>query len=165
MNISDLVPWRSRTPARRREDEPYYSVRQEMDRLFEDFFRDFEMMPGERGRSGEFVPSVNVSENDSAIEATFELPGLSQEDIDVTLTHDRLTVTGEKRAEDEEERKNYFRRERSYGYFRRAIPLPAGVVDPDKVDASFDKGILTITMPKREESQAASRRITVKPAS
>lgn len=164
MNISDLVPWRNRTPARRREDEPMYNMRQEMDRLFEDFFRDFELMPGDRERRGQFMPSVNVSESDTAIEATFELPGLSEDDIDVTLLHDRLTVTGEKREEEKEEKKNYYRRERSYGYFRRSIPLPAGVVDPDNVDATFDKGILTITMPKREEAQKTSKRITVKPA-
>ncbi len=162
MNISDLVPWRDRRSLSRREDEALYPMRREMDRLFDEFFRGFEMEPWRGENGGRFNPSLNVSESDDAIEATLELPGLSEDDIEITLVGDRLTVTGEKRDEEEEHGKNYFRRERSYGYFRRTIPLPSDTVDADKVDAKFDKGVLKITMPKRETAQTQAKRISVK---
>ena len=162
MNISDLVPWRDRRSLNRREDEALYPMRREMDRLFDEFFRGFEMEPWRGENGGRFNPSLNVSESDDAIEATLELPGLSEDDIEITLVGDRLTVTGEKRDEEEEHGKNYFRRERSYGYFRRTIPLPSDTVDADKVDAKFDTGVLKITMPKRETAQTQAKRISVK---
>ena len=162
MNITDLVPWRSRSPARREQDEPGTVMRREMNRLFEDFFRGFDLASFEREGGRAFYPSVNVSETDEAIEATFELPGVSEEDVDVTLTRDGLIVSGEKREETKEEGKDYYHQERSYGYFRRTIPLSADAVDRDKVEATFDKGVLTVTLPKREEARRVSRRIPVK---
>ena len=161
MRVSDLVPWRSNLPTRRSEQEgdSFAMMRREMNQLFSDFFRDLEASGEERGV---FNPRLNVTETENEIEATVELPGLSEEDIDLTLTRDGLTIQGEKKAEQEEEGKNYYRRERSYGYFKRTIPLPPDVIDQDKVEASFDQGVLTITMPKREQVQASSRRIPVK---
>jgi HSP20 family protein len=162
MNISDLVPWKSRSPARRRDGDSITDVRREMDRLFDEFFRDFEMTPFQRDSGLSFSPSLNVAETDEHIEAEIELPGLSEEDIDVTLTGDGLTITGEKKEEGDEQGRNFFRRERRYGYFRRTIPLPPNVVDQENVEATFDKGVLKITMPKREEAQEAAKRIPVK---
>jgi HSP20 family protein len=164
MRVGDLVPWRSRTtPARRTgEYDPFAAMRQDMNRMFEDFFSGFDMAPFERERFASFSPSVDVSETDSEIEAVVELPGMSEEDIDLTLTRDGLTITGEKKEETEEEGKNFFQRERSYGYFRRTIPLPADAIDRENVSASFDKGILKVTLPKREETQEMRKRIEVK---
>lgn len=166
MRISDLVPWRgSRAPARRERDEEngdsLYDVRREMNRLFDDFFRGADLMaPFERERT--FTPSINVTENDSAIEVTAELPGMEEDDIDLTLARQGLTIRGEKREEQEEEGKNYYTRERSYGYFRRSIPVPMDAIDQDNVEATFDKGILTVTLPKREEARSVTKRIEVK---
>lgn len=163
MNISDLVPWRDRSSSLRRRDEGHslYPLRREMDRLFDEFFRDWEGDLGaEEGRT--FNPALNVSESDDAIEATMELPGLSEDDIDITLGSDGLTITGEKKVEEEERGKNYFRRERSYGYFRRAIPLPPEAVDAENIEATFDKGVLSITMPKKETAKVTAKRIEVK---
>lgn len=162
MKISDLVPWRSETPARRGDDDRLVNVRREMDRLFDDFFNAMERSPFQREPLGTFAPSLNLAETDEAFEATLELPGISEEDIDVTLTQDALTITGEKKEEEEEEGKSYFRRERSYGYFRRTVPLPSGAVDQDNVEATFENGVLTITLPKLPESQTPTKRITVK---
>lgn len=162
MRVSDLVPWRSNLPARgerRAEGESFDLMRREMEQLFSDFFSGFEKEGESRGP---FNPRINVTETDSEIEATVELPGLSEEDIDLTLTRDGLMIQGEKKAEEEEEGKNYYRRERAYGYFQRTIPLPPDVVDRDKVEANFEQGVLTVTMPKREEEQSVSRRIPVK---
>ena len=164
MRISDLVPWRgSRAPARSEEEngDSLYDVRREMNRLFDDFFRGADLMtPFERERT--FTPSINVTENDSAIEVTAELPGMDENDIDLTLSRQGLTIRGEKREEKEEEGKNYYTRERSYGYFRRNIPVPMDAIEQDNVEATFDRGILTITLPKREEAGPDTKRIEVK---
>lgn len=163
MNISDLVPWRDRSNVQRRNgDDSLMPLRREMDRLFDEFFRSWDTEMARGGESGMFNPSLNVAESDDAIEATVELPGLSEDDIDITLTRDGLTITGEKKSEEEEREKNCFRRERSYGYFRRTIPLPPDAVEADNVEAKFDKGVLTVTMPKREDAKAQAKRITVK---
>ncbi|SRR5690606_10124588 len=170
MNVSDLVPWRNRTAIRRRDNNPFQMMRREMDRLFEDFFRDFESSTDlTRGFDdgswlSQFAPSMNVSESDDAIEATVELPGMSEEDIDVSLSQDGLTITGEKKEESEDEKKNFYRRERSYGYFRRTIPLPHEAIDEEGIEANFDKGVLKITIPKREDAKQMRKRIAVKSA-
>ena len=164
MRISDLVPWRrSRVPARREEEngDSLSDVRREMNRLFDDFFRGADLMtPFEQGRT--FTPSINVTESDEAIEVTAELPGMDEDDIDLTLSRQGLTIRGEKREEKEDEGKNYYARERSYGYFRRTIPLTIDAIDQERVAATFEKGILTITLPKQEKAQAATKRIEVK---
>ena len=163
MNISDLVPWRDRSSTLRRRNggQSLQPLRREMDRLFDEFFRGWESGFGsDEGTT--FNPALNLVESDDAIEATMELPGLSEDDIEITLGRDGLTVTGEKRGEEEERGKNYYRRERRYGYFRRTIPLPPEAVDAENVEAKFDKGVLTITMPKYETARTEARRIEVK---
>lgn len=164
MRISDLVPWRgSRVPARREEEdgESLYDVRREMNRLFDDFFRGSDLMPP-FAREQSFTPSVDVTESDDAIEVTAELPGMDEDDIDLTLSRQGLTIRGEKREEKEDKGKNYYARERSYGYFRRTIPVSLDAIDQDKVEATFDNGILTVTLPKQETAPAVTKHIEVK---
>lgn len=163
MNISDLVPWKDQRSLRR-SDSPtaMRPLRQEIDRLFEDFFRGWESQLFSDEDMSAFNPALNLAETDSAFEATMELPGLAQEDIEVTLTRDGLAITGEKKDEEEERNKNYVRRERSYGYFQRVIPIPADTIDSEKIEAEFDKGVLKITMPKLESAKSPSRRIEIK---
>lgn len=168
MTMRDLVPWRrgSRALARREEEHPFLSLRREMDNLFDEFFKGFPMEPWEQfwgnGDGMGFTPRVNVSENDTAIQVTAELPGIDPKDVDVTLARDMLTIRGEKKEEKKEEKDNYYHMERTFGSFSRSIPLPAGVVNADKIDANFKNGVLTITLPKREEAQATTKRIKVK---
>jgi HSP20 family protein len=85
-----------------------------------------------------------------------ELPGMDDEDIEVSLSRDVLTISGEKKQEKEEKGRDYYRAERSYGSFRRSIPLPAEV-NADKVDAVFSKGVLTITLPKTAKAEGRKR--------
>jgi HSP20 family protein len=161
MNISDLVPWRSGVPARRHSDPTFETMRREMNELFDAFFREYGREEDEE-RVPSFRPAVNIAESATEYEVTVELPGMSQEDVDVKLSRDGLTVTGEKKLESEEKERNYFRRERSYGYFQRTIPLPANAVIAEKAEATFEQGILTVTLPKREQTEEKSRRIEVK---
>lgn len=162
MNISDLVPWRSRAVAHR-ENDPFLTMQQEFNHLFDNFFRRFDMIPAGDGQF-QFAPRLNIAETEKDFQVTVELPGMDEKDIEVTLAHNLLTIQGEKKADKEEKDKNFYRHERNYGFFQRTIPLPSDLVDQQKVDAAFDKGILTVTLPKVEGVQPTTKRITVKAA-
>lgn len=142
---------------------PFYNLQRNIDRMFDDFFNEFgnfglSRFDGDRS-FGAFMPTVDVSETDTEIKVMAELPGLDEKDIDVSLAHNILTISGEKKAEKEQKGENYHRIERSYGSFSRSVTLP-GEVDANKVDAKFKNGVLTITLPKTAQAQA--KRITVK---
>ncbi|MCX5891370.1 MAG: Hsp20/alpha crystallin family protein [Deltaproteobacteria bacterium] len=130
--------------------EPFGEVsrlRREMDRLWEDFFG-----RGPRALrpwSEEWVPAVDVAEAADKVTVKAEVPGLDPKEIDISLVGDLLTIKGEKKSEREEKKENYHLVERSYGSFSRAIRLPAAV-DADKIEARYDKGVLTVTCPKKE---------------
>lgn len=146
MALKDLIPSKKWAPARREEHDPFTLFRDEMNRLFDNFFRGGELEPFFESRVG-FSPKVDVAETDKEITVTAELPGMDEKDIDVSLEKDMLTVRGEKKEEKEEKGKDFYRSERSYGSFTRTIPLPKEV-DTDKVEAQFKKGVLRITLPK-----------------
>ena len=167
MAIRDLIPWkRERTPARRRvgavdvQQDPFIAFRNEMDRVFEDFMGPRERWLAPWGREwGGFDPKVDVIETEDEVKVEAELPGLEAKDVHVTVSHNVLSIKGEKRQEHEEKGENWFRTERSYGSFERAISLPQGT-DAEQVEATFDKGVLTITFAKTGEAKPA--RIQVK---
>lgn len=162
MNISDLVPWRSRAVAHR-ENDPFLTMQQEFNNLFDNFFRHFDMIPA--GNSPfEFAPHLNMAETEKEFQVTVELPGMDEKEIEVTLDHNQLTIQGEKKADKEEKEKNFYRRERNYGFFQRTIPVPSDLVDQNQIEAAFEKGILTVTLPKVEGVQPATKRIAVKAA-
>lgn len=175
MRVSDLVPWRGRGTLRARSDDPFNAMQQEINRLFEDFFRGWERegdgngnekttLAPWRSEGMTFSPTVNLSETDDAFEASIELPGMAEDEVDVNLTREGLVISGEKRAEstEEDEERNYYRRERSYGYFRRTIPLPVDAVKRDACEASFANGVLTVRLPKRADVEEETRHISVR---
>ena len=160
MAFRALTPfgWGAGVPGRTRQDDPFWGLRRDMDRLFDDFFR------GGVARQDEgqaMMPRIDVSETDNAIEVCAELPGVEEKDLDVQLNGDMLTIRGEKKSDREEKDKNYHVIERSYGSFARTIQLSFNA-EPNKVQASFDKGVLTVTLPKPQEAQKSSKRIDVK---
>lgn len=150
------------------------SFRSEMDKLFDRFTGSF-ALPSLRGllsgmpsftaatTSGVTAPAVDVSEDEKGYTVTAELPGLAENDIEVTVSEDALVLKGEKRQEKEETTKNYYLSERSYGSFQRVFPLPSEV-DRDKIAARFAKGVLTITLPKTPVVQQQRKKIEVKTA-
>ncbi len=153
---------------------PFESLRREVDRLFEDFdggfwrspFRvpSFEAAPFRRGETTfAAMPAVDVSETDKAYEITAELPGMDEKNVEVKLANGVLTIKGEKQDEKEEKKKDYYMRERSFGSFERTFAVPDGV-DSDKIEASFKKGLLSVTLPKSAEAQKAEKKIAVKAA-
>jgi HSP20 family protein len=105
--------------------------------------------------------SVNVAEQDGAVEVTAELPGCAAEDIDVQLKDGVLTIKGEKKVEKDDKQKDYHVMERSYGMFERSLTLPAEV-DAAKIDATFDKGVLRVTLPTLPGEKSKVQKIAVK---
>lgn len=159
-----LVPRRAGWSVRPalRSVRPFGAMRSELDRLFDEFLHGFDIAPTGRagGSPAEFAPRVDISETDEEFRVTAELPGLDEEDFEVSLEEDVLTIKGEKKVEKQEERKGYTHVETSRGSFQRAFRLPLEV-DPDSVTASYKKGVLTVTLPKHPEAQRQPRVIPV----
>jgi len=103
-------------------------------------------------------PTVDIYEDETSITLKAEMPGMGKDEIDVQIADNMVTLSGEKKTEEKVERKDYYRMERSYGSFKRVLPLPAEV-DAEKVKASFKDGILELKMPKAME---AAKKIKVK---
>lgn len=171
-NWKELVPqkWslgKKNLPVRRDQGDPFVSLQREMNRVFDNFSRgvfdwpSFSMDTMEDSRWGRFSPSVDVKESEKEIEVTAELPGMDEKDVQVNLTDNELVITGEKKTEHEEKGKEFYRMERSYGSFHRSIPLPEEV-NTDKVEATFKKGILHVTIPKKAEAHRSVKKIPVK---
>jgi len=150
--------------------DPLLSLHREVNRLFDDVFRGSRSFapPAAQGGGGSvaaFNASVDVAETDKEIRVCAELPGVDEKDIEVSLDGDLLTLRGEKKFEQEkgDEKTNYHLVERGYGRFQRSLRLPFQV-NPDEVKASFQNGVLTVTVPKSAQ-QARSRRIQIQGAS
>ena len=146
MTLRNLVPFRRRDVPVRRGYEPLSTFTQDIDRLWNDFFKGYGLEPF-TDRLGQFNPSVDVTEDEKEIKVEAELPGMDEKDIDIALNGDSLSIKGEKKEETEEKEKDYYRMERSYGTFTRTVPLPEEV-DTEKAEARFNKGVLTVTLPK-----------------
>jgi HSP20 family protein len=165
MNLRSLIPMRDRTGLARPEANPFGSLQREVDRLFEEFSRGLPMLATSALMN--IVPRVDVTETDTEIEITAELPGLERKDVEISLEDDVLTIRGEKKIETEQdnkkdgENKNYHLNERSYGVFYRVLQLPPGI-DPSTVKATMSNGVLKITIPKPARTQA--KKIEVKEA-
>ena len=164
MNVRDLIPWSrsdSQLPSTLREGgDPFLSLHREVNRLFDDVFRGFGLPAGASlPASGTGWPSVEISDSETAITVTAEVPGLDEKDIEVLLNDGVLTLKGEKRSETED--KDRQSSERYYGRFERRIPLGAEVKE-DEVAAQFRNGVLTVTLPKTERAQSQVRRIAIK---
>ena len=101
----------------------------------------------------EWNPSIDVSESENDLVVKAEIPGVDPKDVDISVINNNLIISGEKRQEEEEKERNYFRRERSYGSFRRSFALPADV-DVDKIKASSKDGVISVVIPKSGEKQS-----------
>jgi HSP20 family protein len=158
MSVRDLIPWGRQTssssqapvPYRESEMTPFFGLRREIDRLFDDMFR----MPSFAGVGTMTWPSLEVSDNDREVRVSAEIPGLNEKDVELTVHEGVLTIRGEKKSEAEDNDRGYS--ERWYGRFERRIALPSGV-EEDKAEASFRDGVLTVTLPKSAEATSGRR--------
>jgi HSP20 family protein len=169
MNVRDLIPWSrgsaSQVPAvfRDLEQSPLLSLHRDVNRLFDDFFRGFDI-PSAFGRFPTFGatwPNVEIADTDKEIRILAEVPGLEEKDIEVLLDDGVLTLRGEKKSETEDKDRQFS--ERFYGRFERRIPVGAEV-EQDKVSATFKNGLLTVTLPKTERVQSKAKRIAINDA-
>lgn len=157
----DLAPWTASRGLSPFERDPLTSFRRQVDRLFDDFLAPLESRSFSNATSAGAWPSLDVHETDQAYRVTAELPGLEQKDVEVTLSDNALVISGEKRAEHKEEDGGRTYAERTFGRFQRIVPLEAEI-DPDKVEASFKNGVLTVEAPKNPAARDKTRRIEVK---
>jgi HSP20 family protein len=138
-----------------------------MEKRFEEFFRRPLSMLGpswfpaiRMPEIGEVSAKVDIFEDGNDVVVKAELPGMKKEDLDVNLTDDTITVSGEKKKEEKIEKKDYYRVERSYGSFTRSFRLPKEV-QSDKAKASFKDGVLEIRVPKTEEAMKKEKKVTI----
>jgi HSP20 family protein len=134
------------------------SIQTEMNRLFNSFFDT--PTTGNGGAARRWLPAMDVVESDDHFVLTADLPGLGEEDVNIEIEDNVLTVSGERKAEHEDKREGFVRVERSYGSFRRSLTLPKDV-DADAVSANFDKGVLEIRIPKPEQRKPRKVEIQV----
>jgi len=157
-----------------REWRPFEALHREIDRLFDDFGTGFWRFPfrrsvfdvepfWQREPSWQMTPAMDMAETDKAYEISAELPGMSESDVEVVAANGMLTIKGEKKEEKEEKNKGYYLSERSYGSFQRRLQIP-DEVDTDKIEATFKKGVLIVTLPKTVEAQKPEKKISVKSA-
>ena len=137
----EVTPWR---PFRE-----LSNLRREMDDFWGNLADEREFLP----MRGEWMPSVDISETKDSLVVKAEIPGMESKDIDISLSGDLLTIKGEKKQKTEEKKENFHRIETRYGAFSRTIRVPVSV-DPEKIEASYDNGVLKITLPKKEEVKA-----------
>ncbi len=162
MDFKSLMPFsRGGSLSRTDNGDPFTSLRREMDRMFDDFSRGFPLATGSAG-GGFLTPKVNVAETDKGLELTAELPGIDSKDIDLDLADGVLTLKAEhsEGREEKDEKKQYHLVERSTGAYLRRFALPLAA-DEDKVEASFDKGVLKVFVPRATEAEKPHRRIAM----
>lgn len=136
--------------------DPFLTLHREMNRLFDDVLREGSASSGGDRSAAMLAPSIDVSENEGEITVHAEMPGVAENDIDVQIHEDVLTIRAEKRHQRKEDRGGLHFSERSFGHYQRALRLPVAV-DPDKVQARFDNGVLTVTLPKAAQEQRTKR--------
>ena len=158
MSITSWMPWRHKQPkgeVDRETENPIALFERDMDQMFDSFFKGFGLAPFGTWESewATFSPRVDIVDGDKEVKVSVELPGIDEKDIEVSLSRDLLTISGEKRQETEDRGKNYHRMERSYGAFKRNIPLLCDV-DESKAEATFKNGVLTVILPKVVEGQS-----------
>lgn len=187
MDIKKLAPWNwfkkeegigKIVPVRHsgtgEQDYPLYNpitqFHREIDQIFHNVFRDFGLSPFEferpllpRMAEGILKPTLDLSATGKEYTISVEIPGVDEKDIKVDISDNTMTIRGEKKHAKEENEKNYYRIERSYGSFQRVLSLPEDA-NQDGVTAKFKKGVLTVTIPRKALPESDVKRIEVKSA-
>jgi HSP20 family protein len=167
MDWNKIAPWNwlrkeqeqvgESLPVRRAQD-PFSTLRSEMDRVFDAALGRTGAGFGELGTL--VRPSLDIAEGKKAYKVKMEIPGVEKGDVSVTVEEDTLIVRGEKKQETEEREENYHRIERSYGSFQRTLSLPRDA-DAEHVEAKFKNGLLTIVIPKQEPAASKERSVDI----
>jgi HSP20 family protein len=163
MAIKDLIPWNNKGREvgfqRVTDIHPFFALHREMNRMFDDVFRGFDLASfgPYRAMDGLGWPQIDIDETDKEVRITAELPGLDEKDVSLEIANGVLSISGEKKTESEDKARRFS--ERYYGRFERRIPLQD--IEEDKASAAFKNGVLTITVPKSAEAKSNVRRIAI----
>ena len=163
MGIKDLIPWsnggREVAVHRGADVNPFFTLHREMNRMFDDVFRGFDLAPfgAPRALNGPGWPRIDIDETDKEVRITAELPGLDEKDVSLEIANGVLSISGEKKSESEDKDRRFS--ERYYGRFERRIPLDD--VEDDKASATFRNGVLSVTVPKSAAAKSNVRRIAI----
>lgn len=164
MRMSNIVPWRRESlslPLGLSDfDTSFTSLQRDINRLFENAFGRSGFEGGELAEKGVFSPNINLVENTAEYTLTAELPGMTEKDIEITVTKDKLEIKGEKKKEETKEEETYTYYESTYGMFHRVIPLGVAV-DEEKIEARMVNGVLTVHLPKREITEKQAKKIAI----
>jgi HSP20 family protein len=134
-------------------------LRKDIDRLFDKLWDDFGMPLSTRIERE--MPSIDLSETEETLIIRAEVPGINPDDLEISINENILTIKGEMKQGDNEERGDYLRMERRYGFFSRSLHLPCKIL-ADDVHATYKKGVLSIVLPKCKEMSAPAIRIRIK---
>ena len=137
------------------------TIQNEMNRLFNTFFDPADVQPGRaNGTARRWLPAMDLVETADHYVLRADLPGLSDEDVNVQLEDNVLTISGERKSEHQDRRAGYHRLERAFGSFSRSLTLPDGI-DPSGIQANFDRGVLEISIPKPEQKKPRTVQINL----
>jgi HSP20 family protein len=162
----NLSTWRSPSKIshqdadRSTEIAPFGSLQEEVNRLFDQFFQAWPVSTIAPRYTNDltFSPKMDVREDDKNISVTCDLPGMTDKDVEVTVSPGSLTIRGERKAESSRKEGGYYVSERSFGHFERTFTLPNGM-DTDKAHATFKNGCLTVAVPKTAEARKSVRKL------
>ena len=163
MAIKDLIPWNNKGREvglpRGTDLHPFFTLHREMNRMFDDVFRGFDLAPfgSAQALGGLGWPQIDVDETDKEVRITAELPGLDEKDVSLKIANGVLSISDERKSESEDKARRFS--ERYFGRFERRIPLEE--IDEDKVSATFKNGVLTITVPRSADAKNNVRRIAI----
>lgn len=165
----NLTPWRAKKlPVHQEESSPLYTLQQQVNELFDQYFGEstqdpFNLFPTSLGEHnwGDLSPKIDMSETDKELIVKAEMPGISEKDIDITVSDNTLKIYAEKKQENQETEKGWYRMERQYGSFARSISLPYEV-DSNKVEATYKHGVVKIVLPKMVTQKTEERLIPIK---
>lgn len=161
-----MAGYKGTTELMKKESPKYLRPFEEMERLFEDLWRrPFSFLrpglwPEKAGEFETVIPTVDIYEEGNDLVLKADMPGMDKKDIDVTISDNFLTISGERKKEEKVEKGNYYSYERSHGSFFRRFELPADI-DPAKVKAHLENGILELRLPKSEEAERKSKKILI----
>ncbi|MEM7816784.1 MAG: Hsp20/alpha crystallin family protein [Candidatus Aenigmatarchaeota archaeon] len=150
-----LIRWRGR------EWDPFKELLDLQKEISNFFDASFETLPTKISQEATWLPSLDISEDKNNLIIKVDVPGVKQDDIDISISGDVLTIKGERKKEEETKDKNYYRRERFYGVFSRSLTLP-NYVDTNKVEANYKDGVLEIVLPKTESAKPKQIKVKVK---
>ena len=164
MLANHLIPHSGlRRALHRRRGHPFALFDREVDELFDRALRGFAPADAHADRTAWLSPRLDMREGDDGYTVTAEMPGLDEKELKVELSDGYLTIEGEKKAAHDDDKGGFHVVERSFGTFKRSLQVPADV-DVEGIDAAFANGVLTVTLPKKEEAKATVRKIAVKAA-